>query len=104
MRSAWTDRVARDSGLYRTDPAVSATQHDIQYSTAAFHAPRYDHLDRLQRRRHRPQIRRSSYSGSFGVGTQAADGMRLDRSYGTSGIALSDLDSPEAISTSRPSR
>jgi TldD protein len=31
----------------------------------------------------------------LGVGTQADDGMRLDRSYGTSGIALSDLDSPE---------
>ena len=32
------ERVARDSGLYRTDPAVSAEQHDMQYSTAAFHA------------------------------------------------------------------
>ena len=37
----------------------------------------------------------SSYSESFGVGTQADDGMRLDRSYGTSGVALSDLDSAD---------
>ena len=37
----------------------------------------------------------SSYSESLGVGTQAGDGMRLDRSYGTSGVALSDLDAPE---------
>ncbi len=37
----------------------------------------------------------SSYSESFGVGTQADDGMRLDRSYATSGIALNDLDSPD---------
>lgn len=37
----------------------------------------------------------SSYSESFGVGTQADDGMRLDRSYGTSGVALTDLDQPE---------
>ena len=34
---------------------------------------------------------------SFGVGTQAADGMRLDRSYATTGTSLKDLDSPEVF-------
>jgi hypothetical protein len=31
------------------------------------------------------------------VGAQAADGMRLDRSYATLGTALKDLDSPEVF-------
>ena len=36
--NAWNQRVARASGLYRTDPAVSANQRDIEYSTASFRA------------------------------------------------------------------
>ncbi len=36
--NAWAQRVARASGLYRTDPAVSAGQRDIEYSTASFRA------------------------------------------------------------------
>jgi TldD protein len=31
------------------------------------------------------------------VGTQAADGMHLDRSYGSNGVSLADLDSAEAF-------
>ncbi len=91
---AWIDRVARDSGIYRTDPAVSATQHDIQYSTAAFHG-RVTTTWIVSSEGAIVRKTSSSYSESFGVGTQADDGMRLDRSYGTSGIAQSDLDSPE---------
>ena len=92
--NAWTDRVAHDSGIYRTDPAVSATEHDIQYSNAAFHA-RVTTTWIVSSEGAIVRKSASSYSESFGVGTQADDGMRLDRSYGTSGIALSDLDSPE---------
>ena len=33
----------------------------------------------------------------FAVGTQADDGMRLDRSYASSGVALKDLDTPEVF-------
>jgi hypothetical protein len=42
-------------------------------------------------------VRKSAayYQESIGVGAQAADGMRLDRSYSTSGTALKDLDSPD---------
>jgi hypothetical protein len=36
--AAWADRVARDSGLYRTDASVKAGQFDVQYSVAEFHA------------------------------------------------------------------
>ena len=37
------------------------------------------------------------YQETFGVGTQAADGMRLDRSYASTGSSLKDLDAPEAF-------
>jgi TldD protein len=91
---AWDDRVAHDSGIYRTDPAVSATQHDIQYSTAAFHA-RVTTTWIVSSEGAIVRKSASNYSESFGVGTQADDGMRLDRSYGTSGVAMSDLDNAE---------
>jgi predicted Zn-dependent protease len=92
--AAWTDRVARDSGIYRSDPAVSAAQHDIQYSTASFHGRTtttwiVSSEGAIVRKSAR------SYSESVGVGAQADDGMRLDRSYATSGIALDDLDKPD---------
>lgn len=91
---AWTDRVARDSGIYRTDPQVSATERDIQYSTATFHA-RVKTTWIVSSEGAIVRKVASSYSESFGVGTQADDGMRLDRSYATSGVALGDLDTPE---------
>lgn len=90
----WVDRVARDSSLYRADAAVSASQHDIQYSTAAFHA-RVTTTWIVSNEGAIVRKTLSSYSESFGVGTQADDGMRLDRSYGTSGVALADLDSAD---------
>ncbi|HEY1581215.1 MAG TPA: metallopeptidase TldD-related protein [Terracidiphilus sp.] len=92
----WTDRVAHDSGIYRNDPAVNANQQQIQYSTAAFHA-RVTTTWIISSEGAIVRKASSSYSESFGVGTQADDGMRLDRSYGTSGLALSDLDSPEEL-------
>jgi TldD protein len=91
---AWDDRVAHDSGIYRTDPAVSTAQHDIQYSTAAFHA-RVTTTWITSSEGAIVRKSSSNYSESFGVGTQADDGMRLDRSYGTSGVAMSDLDNAE---------
>jgi hypothetical protein len=91
---AWETRVAHDSGIYRTDPAVSASQHQIQYSTAAFHA-RVTTTWIVSSEGAIVRKSASSYSESFGVGTQAADGMRLDRSYGTSGLSVSDLDNSE---------
>ncbi|MBS1802637.1 MAG: peptidase U62 [Acidobacteria bacterium] len=92
--NAWSDRVARDSGIYRTDSSMSANQQQIQYSTAVFHARVTTTWIASSEG---AIVRKSSgsYSESIGVGTQADDGMHLDRSYGTSGISLTDLDSPE---------
>lgn len=91
---SWNDRVAHDSGIYRTEPALSAIEHDIQYSTAAFHA-RVTTTWIVSSEGAIVRKSSSSYSESFGAGTQADDGMRLDRSYGTSGVSVSDLDSPD---------
>jgi TldD protein len=91
---AWSDRVASDSGIYRTDPTVKASQQQIQYSNAVFHA-RVTTTWIVSSEGAIVRKSAASYSESLGVGTQADDGMHLDRSYGTSGIALTDLDSPE---------
>jgi len=93
-QQAWTDRVAHDSGIYRTDPAVNTSQLQIQYSTAGFHA-RVTTTWIVSSEGAIVRKSAGNYSESFGVGTQADDGMHLDRSYATSGIALGDLDSAE---------
>jgi len=94
--AAWVERTARDSGIYRTDASVSATQSDVQYSSTAFHA-RVINIWLVNSEGAIVRKSTSGYQESFGVGTQAADGMRVDRSYATTGVLLNDLDSPEAF-------
>jgi predicted Zn-dependent protease len=94
--AAWVDRVARGSGLYRTDASVKAGQHDVQYSSAEFHA-RVTNTWLVTSEGTILRKPASEYQEAFGVGTQAADGMRLDRSYASTGVSLSDLDSPQAF-------
>ena len=83
---------ARSSGLYRTDPVVSADQRDIEYSTASFRARA---TTTWLVTSEGTIVRKSAaeYQESFAAGTQAPDGMRLDRSYGSSGTSTADLDS-----------
>lgn len=89
---AWDDRVAQDSGIYRNDPSVKANQHDVQYSAASFHA-RVTTTWLVNSEGAIVRKSSSDYQEMFGVGTQAADGMRLDRSCATTGVSLKDLDS-----------
>ena len=94
--AAWIARVAHSSGLFLTDPTVKATEQNVQYSTAGFHARvTTSWLVNTEG----TIVRKSTegYEEVFAVGTQAADGMRLDRSYATSGISLKDLDTQEAF-------
>ncbi|MGA3334522.1 MAG: metallopeptidase TldD-related protein [Terracidiphilus sp.] len=93
--NAWADRVARASGLYRTAAPVSANQRDIEYSTTSFSARA---TTTWLVTSEGAIVRKSSaeYQESFAAGTQAPDGMRLDRSYASSGLSLADLDS-EAV-------
>ncbi len=94
--AAWGDRVAKASGLYRTDASVKASEHDVQYSTSEFHA-RVTTTWLVNSEGTILRKAASEFQQSIGVGAQAADGMRLDRSYGSTGISLKDLDSEEAF-------
>jgi hypothetical protein len=100
--TTWTERMAKASGLYRTDTALeaadagSASHPDVEYSSAEFHA----RVTTTWLVNSEGTIVRKSaeeYQEVVGVGTQAADGMRLDRSYASVGVSLKDLDSPEVF-------
>jgi TldD protein len=92
---AWTARVARLSGLYRTDPAVNATQRDVEYSESSFRARATTTWIVTSEG---TIVRKSAaeYQESFAAGTQAADGMSIDRSYASTGTTPADLE-PEAV-------
>jgi len=94
--AAWVKQVTEASGLYRTDPSLKPIEHDVQYATAIFHARA---INSYMVNSEGAIVRKGStaYEENFAAGTQAADGMHLDRSYGTNGILLTDLDSPEAF-------
>ena len=95
-KPGWASRVAHDSGIYRSDSAVSSTERDIQYSTAAFHA-RVTNTWLVNSEGAILRKPMAEYQEIFAVGTQAPDGMKLDRSYDTTGPTLQSLDSPEAF-------
>lgn len=94
--AAWNDRVARDSGIYRSDNALTASRPDVQYSYANF---RGSVTTTWLVSSEGTIVRKSAsnYLESVAVGTQAADGMRLDRSYVSTGVNLADLDSSETF-------
>jgi hypothetical protein len=92
----WAQRVARASGLYLKNPVARAGEGNVEYSNAEFHGrvtttwlATSDGII----------IRKSAqeYHEALGVGTQAQDGMRLDRSYASTGSSLKDLDAPEVF-------
>jgi TldD protein len=91
-RQSWSDRVARTSGLYRS--AAKDTQ--VQYSVASFNGRA---VTTWLVNTEGTIVRKSTtgYQESFGVGTQAADGMRIDRSDASTGVTLKDLDSADAF-------
>jgi predicted Zn-dependent protease len=91
---AWKDRVARASGLYRTDPKVKDSQHDVEFSVANFSGRV---ITTYLVNSEGTIVRKSSglYQEGFAVGTQAADGMRLERSRGATAVSIQDLDSQD---------
>jgi TldD protein len=93
---AWADRMARASGLYRTADAVMALEPHVESSAALFHAQvKTTWLVTSEGAIVRKAA--AEYQESFAVSAQAADGMRLDRSYGSQGASLKDLDSEDAF-------
>jgi predicted Zn-dependent protease len=91
---SWEGRIAQASGLYRA--AANSSPRDIQYSTAEFHA-RVTTTWLASSEGVTVRKSASEFHEAFGVGTQAADGMRLDRSYSSTGVTLAELDSPDAF-------
>jgi len=94
--AAWAERVAQDSGLYRTDASVKDGQRDVRYSVANFTA-RVTTTWLVTSEGAIVRKSAAGYEEGFAVGAQAADGMRLDRSFATNGSALKDLDSAESF-------
>ena len=94
--AAWSERVARASGLYRTDSTLKASQQLVQYSSASFHA-RATTTYLVTSEGTIVRKGATEYQEEFGVGTQADDGMHLDRSFASSGPSLSDLDAEDAF-------
>jgi predicted Zn-dependent protease len=94
--SKWVKRISEASGLYRTDASLKSSEKDVQYATAIFHARS---VNSYMVSSEGAIVRKgnTTYEESFAVGTQAADGMHLDRSYGSNGLSLADLDSQEAF-------
>ncbi len=92
----WEARVARSSGLYCTDATVKDSQRDVQYSVGSFTA-RVTTTWLVTSEGAIVRKSAAGYQESFAVGTQADDGMRLDRSYATTGTSLQDLDAPEVF-------
>jgi predicted Zn-dependent protease len=91
---SWQQRMARISGLYRTDPAVKADQRDVQHSSASFRA-RVTITRLVNSEGTIVRKSASEYQESIAIGAQAPDGMRLERSHSSSGVSLHDLDSEE---------
>jgi predicted Zn-dependent protease len=89
--NAWTERMEQVSGLYLKDPAAKAGGGNVQYSTAQFHG----RVTTTWLATSEGTILRKTaqqYQEVFAVGTQAPDGMRLDRSYASTGSSQGDLD------------
>jgi TldD protein len=92
----WVKRISEASGLYRTDTSLKSSEKDVQYATAIFHA-RSVNTYLVSSEGAIVRKGNTSYEESFATGTQGADGMHLDRSYGSNGLSLADLDSQEAF-------
>jgi predicted Zn-dependent protease len=95
--SAWTDRVARASGLYKDDAQARAGDGAAEYSNAQFQGRV---VNTWLVTSEGAIVRKSAqqFMEIYSVGTQAPDGMRLDRSYSSVGSSLKDLDTPEVFS------
>jgi hypothetical protein len=89
---AWVKTIANVTGLYRTQKGLKTRPEDVAYSRANFSA----YLVTTWLVNSEGTITRSNevrYEENFSTGGQAADGMKLDRSYYLAGTKLSDMDS-----------
>jgi predicted Zn-dependent protease len=93
----WAGRVAQASGLYKEDPQARSGDGAVEYSNAQFQGRV---VNTWLVTSEGTIVRKSAqqYMEVYSVGTQAPDGMRLDRSYTSVGSLLKDIDTPEVFS------
>jgi len=95
-KAAWTDRIARTSGLYKDDPRAKTGDGAAQYSNAQFQG-RVTNTWLVTSEGAIVRKSAQQYLELYAVGTQAPDGMRLDRSYSSAASSLNDLDTADVF-------
>jgi TldD protein len=90
-RNDWKRRIVEASGLYASDPEVSATSANLQYSTANV---RGIAVNRYLVNTEGTALRQGygGYTASISVGGQASDGMQLARENGTTAVDAKELE------------
>ncbi|HEX4757385.1 MAG TPA: metallopeptidase TldD-related protein [Terracidiphilus sp.] len=96
-QDAWIERIAKASGLYKNDAAAKPDAGNVQYSTGQFQG-RVTTTWLVTSEGTIVRKTAQQYQEVYAVGTQAPDGMRLDRSYSSTGTSLKDLDGQEDFS------
>ena len=92
----WKKRIVEASGLFRTDAELKKSAEQIQYSSAnvrGFAVNRYLVNTEGTVLRHGY----AGYNANISIAGQAEDGMRLERSNGTTAARASDMESAEAF-------
>jgi TldD protein len=91
---AWAHRIVEATGLYRTEKDAHAFGQDVQYSNGRVNGRA---LNRYLVNTEGTVVRKgaSQYSAVVDMGTQAADGMHVDRSYSSVGTTAAELDSAQ---------
>jgi predicted Zn-dependent protease len=93
-RAVWKQRVVEATGLYRTDDSVKGFAQEIETSEGSIQSrTRTQYLVNSEG----TIVRKSTveYHAQVLAQSQAPDGMRLERSYGVSGLTPADLGSAE---------
>lgn len=92
----WKKRIVEASGLFRTDAELKKNAEQIQYSSANV---RGFAVNRFLVNTEGTVLRHgyAGYNANISIAGQAEDGMRLERSNGTTAARASDLESAEAF-------
>jgi predicted Zn-dependent protease len=93
-RAAWKQRVVEATGLYRTDDSVKSFAQEIETSEGSIQSrTRTQYMVNSEG----TIVRKSTveYHAEVLAQVQAPDGMRLERSYGVSGLTPADLGTAE---------
>jgi len=95
-RAEWKRRIVEASGLYASDPEVSASAADVQYSTSNVRGMA---VNRYLINTEGAIVRHgyTGYAANISVSGQAADGMELTRENGTVGVTAKELESAPAF-------